>query len=271
MPVRNGNEIRIEKLFSLPAPKVFQALAEGRLLNNCGGDSSSLEIDFKVGGGYRVNFLGHGVVCCGKYLEIIPNRKVVFTWGDEGSNGGFPKTQVAIDLISEGDQTRLVLTHTGFADQEVSESHDQGWNSGLEDLSSELVKGQVRIVRVYPVARQKLFAACSNPEHFFGLISDLSKGSVDFRVGGKYRLQCTKGEIYGEYKEIVPDQRIVFTWTSPGCGLPQESRVTLTFDDEEDGESSVELLHESLRSDEVVKTHRQGWELLTEKLRSVFH
>jgi len=272
----NNHEVRVEKVFNQPAQTVFQALAEGRLFNTCGAVLAQLEQDFRPGGKYKVFFANAEATLCGKFLEIVQDRRIRFTWGDEGSEPGFPFTEVSIELFPEGAKTKLVVLHTGFKTRDDCESHNQGWNSGLDDLIAEMGPGpcRIRILRVYPVTKDKLYQTCSDPRTFFGLVSEVAKGEVDFRVGGQYRFPTQNGEILGKFEEIIPGKKIVFSWLS-GCNvrLERETRVTLLFDDEDgdgaEGASSLALTHELLPT-EAVKSHREGWELLTQGLYGLF-
>lgn len=270
MPVKNGNEVRVQRVLNSSPQTVFRALAEGRLFSNCGADGEKLEIDFRVGGGYKSYFPSAEALCCGKFLEIVPDRKIVFTWGDVGSGDGFPKTQVSVELQPEsgGSKTKLLIVHTGFKSKEEVEAHNSGWNSGLDDLEREIIDGRVRIVRVFSVSRDVLYSVCSDFRKFFAPVSDVERGSVDFRPGGKYRFPTEKGEILGEFQEIIPGKKIVFSWLS-GCDekFDRPTRVTLIFDDEDDGASSLELVHEFLPLGDAVKGHRKGWEHILNQLR----
>jgi uncharacterized protein YndB with AHSA1/START domain len=264
---KNVNEVRVEKTINKPAKTVFQALAEGRLFNNCGAAQDKLEIDFRTGGQYTLSFSNGQMKLCGKFTEIVPDKKIGFTWGDKGSDDGLPFSQVSIELFGEGDKTRVLILHTGFKTQEEVESHKGGWTSGLNDLSEELVEGRIRLVRTYPVNRDTLYKTCSDMRKFLGCVStDAAGGELDFRVGGQYRFRTEKGEIFGKFEEIVPGKKIVLSWLS-GCDqkFDRATRVTLSFDDEEDGESSLELTHEFLPQDSV-KSHREGWEFVAKEL-----
>jgi uncharacterized protein YndB with AHSA1/START domain len=86
MSVKNGNEVRVERVLNSAPKTVFQALSEGRIFSVCGAQGDKLEIDFRVGGGYKSVFAYGDATCCGKFLEIVPDRKIVFTWGDSGSD-----------------------------------------------------------------------------------------------------------------------------------------------------------------------------------------
>jgi uncharacterized protein YndB with AHSA1/START domain len=271
MSVKNGNEVRVERVLNSAPQDVFRALSEGRLFRNCGADGDRSEIDFRVGGGYKNFFKNAEATCCGKFLEIVPDKKIVFTWGDAGSDEGFPNTRVSIELSPEsrGAKTKIVIVHTGFASQEEAEGHDHGWCAGLDDLAGELESGRVRIVRMYPVSRDALYSACSNPKNFFGIISDVEKGSAEFRTGGKYQFPNEHGGVAGEFQEIIPGKKIVFSWLNGSkMKFERPTRVTLVFDDEDEGGSSLELVHEFLPLGEQVMIHRDGWEYVTGQLQA---
>jgi uncharacterized protein YndB with AHSA1/START domain len=271
MPVRNENEVRVERILNSAPQAVFQALSEGRLFNNCGADGAKLEINFRVGGGYKSVFANANIACCGKFLEIVPNQKIVFTWGDEGSDEGFPNTKVSVELFPEsgGSKTKLLIVHTGFKTKEDAEGHDYGWGSGLDDFAAEITEGRIRIVREYPVSRDVLYSICSDPRKFFAPVAKVEAGSVDFRAGGKYQFPTDHGEMVGEFQEIVPGKKIVMSWLS-GCDgkFDRPTRVTLVFDDEDDGKSSLELVHDFLPLGKHVKDHREGWEYVMSQLQN---
>jgi uncharacterized protein YndB with AHSA1/START domain len=260
MSVKNGNEVKVEKLIKRPAKDVFRALSEGRLFNNCGAAIDQMKIDFREGGKYQLEFQNAQMKVCGKFTEIVPEKTIRFTWGDVGSDSGFPMTEVLIKLFADGAATRVVIEHTGFKTKDDAEGHDYGWTSGLDDMTTELLEGRIRLLRVYPVGRERLYQVCSDIRRVFGSVADTANGEIDFRVGGRYRFPTKKHEMAGAFEEIVPGKKIVFSWLS-GCDgtFEKPTRVTLLFDDEEDGESSIELIHEFLPAD-AVKGHRAGWE-----------
>ena len=91
---------------------------------------------------------------------------------------------------------------------------------------------------------------------------------LDFRVGGKYELHM-KTDVgiktaYGEYKEIQPNRKIIFTWAWRD-GDFDDSLVTLTFVEESAG-TLFSLMHENLPSGESASHHKLGWEGSIEKL-----
>jgi uncharacterized protein YndB with AHSA1/START domain len=126
---------------------------------NCGSDSNSINIDFRVGGKYKINFYNNKKSNWGEFLEIIPNQKIVFSWCQTFDDDQKPDTKVTIELFAEGSKTKLVLEHRGFKDQPLCDAHTQGWTTGITDLASEMEGGHIRLVRRYDVPREKLYEA----------------------------------------------------------------------------------------------------------------
>ena len=69
----------------------------------------------------------------------------------------------------------------------------------------------------------KVFAAWTDPEklaHWFGpadTVAGSSSAELDVKVGGRFRIRFSTAngeqhEVGGVYREVTPDQRLVFTW-----------------------------------------------------------
>ena len=269
----NANEnkthtVKLERTIAKPAADVFRAIGEGRIFLNCSAHQESMSVDFRVGGRYALEFRAFGVFNGGEFLEIVPNEKIVFTWSQDGEKNAKGDTTVTILLREEKGKTHLTLIHEGFRDEETRADHEQGWTNGFDDLTAEMTEGRLRFHRWFRVPVQRLYEACSNPASFFGQFADLSKGSVDFRVGGKYQAPTKRGKIEGEFLEIVPNEKIVFSWLSAnGERLPHPTKVTLKFEADEDT-SWLELIHEGLDTEALQKAHRAGWDGLITRLMS---
>jgi uncharacterized protein YndB with AHSA1/START domain len=91
-------------------------------------------LDPRPGGVYRVNVTG-GHIAQGEYVEIVPHRRIVITWGWEGDEVVPPgSSTVEIDLIPDGNGTIVRLTHRHLpADRRVS--HGEGWEHYLGRLA----------------------------------------------------------------------------------------------------------------------------------------
>ena len=93
------------------------------------------EIDPRPGGAFRVRMPG-AQVASGHFVEIVPEQKVVFTWGWEGDNSPLPpgSTTVIVELEPDGVGTLVRLTHARLVVPPVAELHRQGWERYLERL-----------------------------------------------------------------------------------------------------------------------------------------
>jgi len=93
------------------------------------------DIDPRPGGVYRV-LVGGQNHAAGEYLEVVPMKKVVFTFGWEQHDHNIPpgSTTVEISLHPEGDKTRVRLVHRGLPDDAVSD-HGNGWAHYLGRLA----------------------------------------------------------------------------------------------------------------------------------------
>lgn len=86
--------------------------------------------------------------------------------------------------------------------------------------------------------------------------------------GGAYRVGLKDGvEVSGEFVEVDPPRRLVFTWgwSHDAAVPPGATRVVVTLE-EEDGGTRVVLRHHGLPSEEQRDHHRMGWEMYLGRL-----
>jgi uncharacterized protein YndB with AHSA1/START domain len=80
----------------------------------------------KIGGQFRIDINGSDVVL-GKYVELIPNKKVVITWGWINSAVLPPgSSTVEFQLRAKDNGTLLILTHSGLPAIKMP-THLEGW------------------------------------------------------------------------------------------------------------------------------------------------
>lgn len=93
------------------------------------------QIDPRPGGIYRVKFLGGRVTVTGEVKEIVPNKRLVHTWGWDGDWSPIPSggSTVEITLTPRGHGTHLELRHSGLRD--TVDFHGRGWDHYLPRLS----------------------------------------------------------------------------------------------------------------------------------------
>jgi uncharacterized protein YndB with AHSA1/START domain len=79
----------------------------------------------------------NGDTVCGEYVELVADRRVVFTFGWERAEVGVApaSTVVEIDLRPHRDGTELHLVHRGL-DAPMADAHDGGWSNYLARLAA---------------------------------------------------------------------------------------------------------------------------------------
>ncbi|MGB9397972.1 MAG: SRPBCC domain-containing protein, partial [Pseudolabrys sp.] len=72
----------------------------------------------------------------GVYREVIPNEKLVFTWGWKST----PERESLVTLTfkRDGDGTIMTLLHEQFFDTDARDRHQGGWSSAMEKLDKYL-------------------------------------------------------------------------------------------------------------------------------------
>ncbi len=96
---------------------------------------------------------------------------------------------------------------------------------------------------------------------------------ADVRVGGRFRfvMRGPRGErhdVGGVYREVVPDEKLVFTWawhTTP----ERESLVTVALESDGDG-TVLRLIHEQFFDEAARDGHLEGWESALDRLENQF-
>ena len=133
----------VRKLDAAPG-KVWRALTEPEMLKkwmtpDAATKVATAEIDLRVGGRYRIVMRppeGEEHDVRGVYREIVPNKKLVYTWAWKST----PEREsvVTIELRAAGNGTELTLRHEQFVDKEARDRHQHGWTGCLAGLEKFL-------------------------------------------------------------------------------------------------------------------------------------
>jgi uncharacterized protein YndB with AHSA1/START domain len=132
----------------------------------------------------------------------------------------------------------------------------------------------VTVSEINAVVSQTRIAA--TPETVFAFFVDPdkmvrwmgSRAEVDPRPGGTYALDINaQARARGEYLEVVPHSRIVFTfgWEGDQTVPPGSSTVEVTLTPDGDG-THVRLIHRGLMTSDTREQHRHGWQLYLGRL-----
>ena len=127
-------ELEREIVVEATPSTIFPFLSEReQVLRWIGTDA---EIEARPGGVYKVLVSG-AHPSLGEFVEVVPDRKVVFTFGWDEPGHPIPagSTRVEITLVPEGDKTRVRLVHRDLPADAVAD-HTKGWDHYLDRLAS---------------------------------------------------------------------------------------------------------------------------------------
>ena len=132
--------LTLSRSYAVAPEKVWRAWTDPEAIKRWWGPGnepvSRAELDVRVGGRFRIVFggpEGKAHECAGVYREVVPNRKLVFTWTWPNST---PEREsvVTITLRAAGNGTELTFLHEQFFDETVRDSHKRGWSGALDKL-----------------------------------------------------------------------------------------------------------------------------------------
>jgi uncharacterized protein YndB with AHSA1/START domain len=135
--------LTIKRRLGAPPEKVYGAWTDPEKIIHWWGPAQaqmlSAELDPRVGGRFHIIFRtpdGEEHDVSGTYREVIPNRKLVFTWMWRT----MPEREslVTVTLAPDGDGTLLTLLHEQFFDEPARDRHRSGWTAALDRLERYL-------------------------------------------------------------------------------------------------------------------------------------
>jgi uncharacterized protein YndB with AHSA1/START domain len=141
----------------------------------------------------------------------------------------------------------------------------------------------IEVVREFDAPRHLVFRAYTEPDlikrWWAGRRGTVDVAEVDLRVGGRYRYAMTAQggfavAFYGEYREVVPDERLVFTEIYEA--EPGEPAITTATFEEHEGRTVLRMMVEmpSAETRDVMATQmevgvQEGFDILEEIAREL--
>jgi uncharacterized protein YndB with AHSA1/START domain len=138
---KSERELVVTRTFNGPARLVFEAWTKPELLKRWWAPKStgmsllSCEADVRAGGRYRFEFgndAGKSMAFFGKYIEVIPNARLV--WTNEESDDGAVTT---LTFEEKGGKTLLVL-HERYPSKEALDASIAGMEDGMPESFAQL-------------------------------------------------------------------------------------------------------------------------------------
>ena len=137
--------LNLQRHYPVAPEKVWRAWTDPEAVRRWWGPMpgepvSAAELDVRVGGRFRIVFggaQGTDHECAGVYREVVPNRKLVFTWHWPNST---PErvSVVTITFKAVADGTQLTFNHAQFFDEAARDGHKRGWTGSLDKLAAYL-------------------------------------------------------------------------------------------------------------------------------------
>ncbi len=118
-------DIHKDLIIAAPIEEVWAALTEPKAIRGWMGEDSTVEVDLRPGGNYRL----FGGDTTGKFIRVNPPHALEYTWRQGEWQSEWPDSVVRWDLSRSGTGTQVRLTHSQFPNEEERDSHDEGWDT----------------------------------------------------------------------------------------------------------------------------------------------
>ncbi len=131
----------------------------------------------------------------------------------------------------------------------------------MQNEKTENKTYDLKIEKLIATSPANVFRAIGEGRLFLNCSAAHDTIKVDFKVGGKYHIDFVSYEKsnWGEFLEIIPNQKIVFTWCQdPTPGSKPDTTVTITLK-EESGKTKLTLTHVGFTDLELRDAHNGGW------------
>jgi uncharacterized protein YndB with AHSA1/START domain len=134
----------------------------------------------------------------------------------------------------------------------------------------------IQVSKSFDISKEKLYKAWTEPEElkqwWKPMDKQLTKVENEITEGGTVRYQFEDNlQVRGEYKEVTPGEKLVYSWI---WEVPEESLhkgeylLTVSFKDDGDGGSSLDISQQNIMEEHAVKPHQTGWDEALEDLKN---
>jgi uncharacterized protein YndB with AHSA1/START domain len=143
-----ARELVITRVFAATPDLVFRCWTDPEQLAGWWGPTGfaaeSVTADVTAGGAWRVGLRnsadGARHWCGGVYLEVVPPRRLVFSfaWDGEPGSGDTEDTLVTVTFAERDGKTEMTFRQSGFRTDTSREEHTGGWRECFDDLARHL-------------------------------------------------------------------------------------------------------------------------------------
>ena len=141
--------VTLHRVLPAPPERVYRAFldpdAMAKWLPPHGFTGRVLQMDARVGGGYRMQFTnfssGKVMAFGGRYLDLVPNERIVNTDAfDDPNLPGEMRNTITLKAVSVG--TELTVVQSGIPAAIPAEACYLGWQESLQ-LLTQLVSAEI--------------------------------------------------------------------------------------------------------------------------------
>ena len=131
-------DITVTRLIPAPAEKVFDVWIDPKSPGGPWFGGERVILNAVVDGlfYFAVKYEGRIWPHYGRFVLIERPNQVEYTWMSEATNG--LESVVAVTFQPRGDQTEVILRHSGIPDDEMGRGHEEGWTGVLSMLAERL-------------------------------------------------------------------------------------------------------------------------------------
>ena len=147
-----GCVVRIDGTYATDAVDLWSALTEPERLARW---LARVDGELRLGGEFDAHLIDNGERAVGRVVVCEPPRRLHLTW----CTGDDEESVIAVELVTEGNRTRLVLEERGVPRDETA-GYGAGWQAHAEALGAHLAGVQppdwaTRWAELLPVYRDR--------------------------------------------------------------------------------------------------------------------
>lgn len=146
MPTTGTYKVNASKEFTVPASTLFDAWTQPDQLKQwwkpMNNTLTEVTNDLKEGGTVRYVFGEANLQISGEYQEVKEKERLVYSWNWAFSNDAVKNASYMLTVEfkdnGSGSGSSIQVTQDNLTTEEGTQAHQQGWDSGLEDLATYL-------------------------------------------------------------------------------------------------------------------------------------
>jgi uncharacterized protein YndB with AHSA1/START domain len=132
------SEFRVQRVVATPLGEVWTAFTEPAAVAAWFWPprfETTVAIDLRVGGEFRIASEVAELAVSGTYVEIETPGRLVHTWRWDGED---EETLVTMSFLEVEGGTGITILHERFGEDETAKQNEIGWNSCLDRLAPDL-------------------------------------------------------------------------------------------------------------------------------------